>query len=149
MKKSFSATREWLRKKGYKPGDGKGGIVPVASIDLDEKTPAPIRLPLPKKPNGTEARWLRDHCLQWGDAAFRYETWSVRLPSGTWYTPDWTVWSGALLIACVEVKGPKEFASHARAVHAFKEAIAAYPDITWIWSQWKDETWNTTCSNYD
>lgn len=41
----------------------------------------------------------------------------------------------------VEVKGPHKHASHARSVHALKEAAATFPMFQFIYSQWDGKKW--------
>jgi len=150
--KAVRLSREELHRLGYKPGDGRGGVIPVQAmpltldhheaLELTAKKPS-IRVPRQRHPNATEARWLTDHRHLWPGADFRYEAVSFRLPSGCLYTCDWSIWEWDRLVAAVEVKGA--FLGHsARSVLAWKEAVASWPAVRWIFAQWKDGEWAET-----
>ena len=103
---------------------------------------AQIRLAKNRQPNKTEARYKRD-CESSGTwptaVVWRYEALTFRLNSGTLYTPDWTLWDGARLVACVEVKG-----GHIRrdaSKEKFKQACAEWPDIPFEFAQLTKEGW--------
>lgn len=97
-------------------------------------TPSPIRVPRPRTPNKTEARWLADH------PGGLYEAMSFRVASGR-YTPDFVHFRPDGSICAVEVKGSYAFGSQAAASAKFKEAVAAYPQVGWIWAKWADGSW--------
>lgn len=105
------------------------------------KPPAPpIRIPKARTPNRTEARYAEE----FGTDGM-YEALSFKVPSGR-YTPDWVYFQPDGSLRCVEVKGAHAFGSQAAASAKFKEAVAAYPAVTWIWAKWDGRCWN--CSNH-
>lgn len=105
------------------------------------KPSAPIRLPKPRTPNKTELRYVTDHnCV-----GPLYEALSFKVPSGR-YTPDWVEFRKDGSIVCVEVKGGHAFGSQAAASAKFKEAVATYPAVTWIWAKWDGKTWHVVSS---
>jgi len=137
-------TREQLHALGWKP-DGKGGVISVAGgttevrqIDLPQ-----IRIPPQRVPNRTEQRWLDDHRHEFATGHdFRYTSITFILPSGTRYTPDWSVWRENSLIACVEVKGGH--IHNSASIRAFKEAVATWRSVSWEFAQWMDGKWHRT-----
>lgn len=101
-----------------------------------------IRLPALKQPNATEARWRAEHAHLWPlGTEFRYEEHTLRLPAGTLYTPDWTLWQGNTLLALVEVKGAHKRKDASR--EKFKQAVAHWPRLRFIFAQYKQAQWHT------
>lgn len=99
----------------------------------------PIRVPKPPTPNRTESRWLADH------PGGLYEALTFRVPSGK-YTPDFIHFRPDGRIVAVEVKGGYALRSQAAASAKFKEAVAAYPTVTWVWAKWDGTAWS--CGYY-
>jgi len=95
----------------------------------------PIRLPKTRTPNGTESRWTKDHPAPW-----QYEALTFRCPSGK-YTPDWILFEPSGTVTCVEVKGAYRFGSQSGATAKFKECVALYPAVRWIWAKWNGNRW--------
>lgn len=87
---------------------------------------AQIRLPKAQAPNKTEAAWIEQAKRHHPGCEVRYEPFTLRLPSGTRYTPDVVVFAreGGQVLAVYEVKGPH--IHNQRSIHAFKEARAAF-----------------------
>lgn len=96
----------------------------------------PIRIPKPKSPNKTEARFVADH----PGTKWLYEALSFQCPSGR-YTPDWIGFSANGAITAVEVKGNFAFASQPAAAAKFKECLALYPAVRWVWAKWTGREW--------
>ena len=137
-------TREQLHALGWKP-DGKGGVISVAggTTEVRPIDQPQIRIPPQRVPNRTEQRWLHDHQCEFATGHdFRYTSITFILPSGTRYTPDWSVWRENSLIACVEVKGG--YIHNSASIRAFKEAVASWRWISWEFAQWKDGKWHRT-----
>jgi hypothetical protein len=103
---------------------------------------AQVRLPkLSAGPNAVESR-LRDHLSpSYGRAQWLYEQITLRLPAGTLYTPDWTVWEKDQLLALIEVKGPH--IHRGASLEKFKAARAAFPHFDFQFWQWKNDQWHT------
>lgn len=106
-----------------------------------------IRLPKKRKPNKTEAEWMQwiQICKQESHIAVEFEPWSLNLPSGTRYTPDVVLVEVAdvgISITCYEVKGPH--IHNERSIHAFKEAMAAFPWMTFVFAQKRESGWTVT-----
>ena len=99
----------------------------------------PIRMPREATPNRTEARYLADH------PGGLYEALTFRVASGR-YTPDFVYFRPDGSIVAVEVKGPYALGSQAAASAKFKEAVAAYPQVGWVWAKWADGFWQ--CGYY-
>jgi len=154
--KAVRLSREDLHRLGYKPGDGRGGVIPVSYSALPpadcrdpEEAGYPakpaIRIPRSRTPNATEHRWFDERGFPlWPDCYFRYEALSFRLASGAGYCPDWTAWRAGELVACVEVKGGWDHGSHSRSALAWKTAAAEWPAVTWIWARWDGREWQET-----
>jgi hypothetical protein len=75
----------------------------------------------------------------WPGCDIRYEPITLRLPSGTRYTPDVVVFDGAVIVAMCEVKGAH--IHNQRSIHAFKESMAAFPSIRFHFCQWRESQW--------
>jgi hypothetical protein len=103
-----------------------------------------IRLPKPQKMNKTEGEWLRSVQARYPHALVAYEPFTLRLPSGTRYTPDVVVIDRVTgrVHEIYEVKGAH--IHNPRSVHAFKEACAAFPFWTFIFAQKRKGGWTTT-----
>lgn len=108
-----------------------------------------IRLPKNTGPNKTEAEWMRICQSKNIDSVVLYEPWSLKLPSGSKYTPDVVVIDGAnqdgrAMITCYEVKGAHIHQSGGRSILAFKEARAAYPWMRFVFAQKRKDGWATS-----
>jgi hypothetical protein len=103
-----------------------------------------IRLPKAQKMNKTEASfelYLRSLWLNTG-VKIIYEPITLRLPSGTKYTPDFLVIGDADLgkiIEIWEVKGPHIHS--AASLRAFKEARSAFPFWKFKFAQRRNGAW--------
>ncbi len=106
-----------------------------------------IRLPKAQKMNKTEASFELYLRSTWGKlAAFvLYEPITLRLPSGTKYTPDFVVigadaglWLGRIL-EIWECKGPHIHS--AASLRAFKEARSAFPFWAFKFAQKRSGVW--------
>ena len=88
-------------------------------------------------PNATEAEYNRLFLAGRG----RYEALTLRLPGGSRYTPDWiSVDEGRVSVH--EVKGAHRFPSEGRALTAWREARAAFPEFAFFWAvRRKDGEW--------
>ena len=71
-----------------------------------------------------------------------YEGVTFRLPGGSRYTPDWVDWTPEGVMRVHEVKGAYRFPSEGRAWTAFREAMAAFPRVSFVWAKrTKDGRW--------
>ncbi len=105
----------------------------VVSAGHDNKREAVIRLPKPIKQTAAELEYERVLRREFPHAEIMCGIISFRLPSGSRWTPDLTVWIGGDTLALlVEVKGLRhsKLQLDTRSNHAFKEAMSAMP-------QWK------------
>ena len=119
-------------------------LKPVA----DAQRPA-IRMPKPRTPNKGEAEYGALLRREWPYAQIEYEAVSLRLPSGTRYTGDWTVMPPTGRMVIVEVKGKYRLGSAAASARAFKEAAAAYPNIEFRHAtKQEDGSWLVTKVNH-
>ena len=101
----------------------------------------PIRVTTAKGPNATEERYRTEHAVNFLLCDWRYEAITFRLPGGTLYTPDWTVWDRNTLVACIEVKGAHGHKDASR--NNFKLALATWPHARWIFAFWDKARWRT------
>lgn len=117
---------------------------PAASPASEKCSGGPaIRIPARNGPNRTERRCADEYLPRhWPGLRYAFASIKFVLPSGTVYTPDWTVWDGDRLVAAVEVKGAH--VHNARSGQAFKEALVAFPAHTWAFAQWKRNLWLDT-----
>lgn len=88
----------------------------------------------PKGPNKTEQLFNREML---GDLGM-YEAIRLRLPGGSFYTPDYCLsvldpQTQQYETTVYEVKGSYKLGSHGRALTAFREARAAFPFLTFKW----------------
>jgi|GEM_PF-6767980 len=97
-----------------------------------------IRLPRLRKANGTELKFEAYAQECWKPWWIQYEPLTLRLPSGTRYTPDYCACIGTEFY-CFEVKGAH--IHNAASLRAFKEARAAFPHWRFVFAQWKGGEW--------
>jgi hypothetical protein len=115
----------------------------LARLNPPKPTPAPAPQAAPmvrtpgRQPNKTESLFNRVHL----SGAGKYEAVTFRLPGGSRYTPDWVVWSTLGKMTCYEVKGAFRFGSQGRAAAAFRECVAAFPDVDFVWAMFKNREW--------
>jgi len=110
--------------------EGRRGPVPQKAIPLPSR----------RGPNKNEQRFLRTHILPLycHGQQIVYEGVTFKLPGGSRYTPDYTVFDTeeGFAIVCYEVKGGYRLGSEGRAYTAFRECRAAYPHIRFEWWKW-------------
>jgi hypothetical protein len=102
-----------------------------------------IRMPKHPDPNKTEAAWMARCAVEFTAELYeiRYEPFTVRLPSGTRYTPDVVVFNkktGAV-VRVFEVKG-KHIHSKS-SLEKFKAAVAAFPFWRFGFAQLRGTQW--------
>ena len=149
LRYQLQAQREMKNEKpsqiAQEPFEARGGVKPCADTPK-----AVVSNPEPKtatkkrrQPNKTEAEYNRTHLGSSG----KYEGITLRLPGGSRYTPDWvTTVDGRITLH--EVKGSYRFGSHGRAVTAFRECAAAWPEFKFVWAtrqksgEWKIDQWS-------
>jgi hypothetical protein len=128
------------------------GLEPAVATDNKPQ----IRLPKERRPNKTEAEWMdrlrRTNCDHPGFTVL-YEPFTLRLPSGTKYTPDVVTVQGRVtgfeiapvplgyVCTIYEVKGAH--IHNSASIRAFKEARAAFPFWTFVFCQKTKEGWAT------
>ena len=114
----------------------------IANRAQGSEPKAQIRIPRQPQPNKTEAAWMEQARRIHPGAIIRYEPFTLRLPSGTRYTPDVVaIAPDGSVLAIYEVKGPH--IHNARSIHALKEAKAAFPFWTFHFSQLTKDGWAT------
>ena len=92
-----------------------------------------------REPNKTEAEYNRRYL----GGAGKYESVSLRLPGGSRYTPDWQSVGADGRVPFHEVKGSYRFHSQGRAVTAFRECVAAFPEFDFTWAvRQADGSWS-------
>lgn len=117
----------------------------LAPPEKDGKSKPQIRLPKSRRMNKTEEAWMeqlkRSHHPSINE--IMYEPVTLRLPSGTKYTPDFMVYSRTTFkTTFYEVKGPH--IHNSASIRAFKEARSAFPFWTFIFAQKLKTGWATT-----
>jgi hypothetical protein len=103
-----------------------------------------IRLPKLAQPNKTEAAWMEQLRRRYHPAitTIQYEPVTLRLPSGTRYTPDFMVHQSTTnMVEFWEVKGPH--IHNPGSIRAFKEARAAFPFWSFKFAQKSKDGWKT------
>lgn len=120
---------------------GHGGTAPAAK-------PA-IRMPRLDKMTKVEAEYGRLLSTEFYGLSYdiRFEAITFKLPGGSRYTPDWTVWLERSLLLAVECKGAFRLGSAGRSHTAFKECIAAFPNIIFRFAQKSKDGWSFLNSN--
>jgi hypothetical protein len=100
-----------------------------------------IRVPKLRLPNKTEASWMARLKVLHAEAGCTvlYEPFTLRLPSGTRYTPDAVVLSGSAIVEVWEVKGA--YLHSAASLRAWKEARAAFPFWRFGFAQLRGTEW--------
>lgn len=92
------------------------------------------------EPNKTED----DYNRRMLGGAGRYEAITLRLPGGSRYTPDWVCAEGGRVFLH-ECKGAYRLHSQGRALTAWREAVAAFPEFGFVWAvKGKDGNWEVT-----
>lgn len=114
----------------------------AAAAAAPAKPKAQVRLPNLDGPNQTEMA-LKQHLVStYPEDTFTwlYESISFRLPAGTLYTPDWTVWHANTIYLVIEVKGAH--IHRGASLEKFKAARAAFPQFHFQFYQLKrDGQW--------
>ena len=136
----MSVSSKQLAEWGFAVPDGESlarRIQPIPAPVPAKSKPA-IRIPAASAPNKTEARFEQYARARWQPSWMLYEPLTLRLPSGTRYTPDWCacIADGFYL---VEVKGPH--IHNSRSIHAWKEARSAFPHWRFVFAQWVRGEW--------
>lgn len=125
---------DFQKKYGHLAGRVVGKAAPI----IGEAKPQ-IRIPKTPEPNKTEKAWMEYLSHQFSGSMTEaksivmYEPLTFRLPSGTKYTPDVVVFHPSGKKDCWEVKGAH--IHNQRSIHAFKEAMAAFPCFRWGFAQ--------------
>lgn len=120
--------------EGAKHGPTREALEIAAGIS-PERTPVSarptvsIRVPKQKKVPQTEIEYEAILRGEFPGCKVIHEGIAFRLPSGSRYLPDFTVWSADRLRLIVETKGPKRLLSAARSHEAFKTLIRQFPDV--------------------
>lgn len=113
---------------GFEPaGEGSN---PSGATKAKQKPKNAIRIPRERRPNKTEDFFNRSYLLGKG----KFEAVRLRLAGGEHYTPDFMAVDGNGRICLYEVKGSYRLHSHGAAAVRFKEAVAQYPEFSFIWA---------------
>lgn len=99
-----------------------------------------IRLPKERKPNATEAEYMRELSQLTGYRVL-FEPLTLLLPSGTKYTPDIMTISHVGAVVFYEVKGPH--IHNPASLLRFKEARRAFPFWRFVFAQKLASGWTT------
>ena len=130
---STKAAKELLdgiKDKGMRQAMEQGlGLAPVAPPPAPAAGKVSIRVPKARKTPQTEIEYEQILRREFPDCRVIHEGVMFRLPSGSRYTADFTVWSAERLVLIVECKGSRRLGSAARSYEAFKTMIATYPFI--------------------
>jgi hypothetical protein len=63
-----------------------------------------------------------------------FEAMILKLPGGSRYTPDFITFDATGRMTAHEVKGAYKLQSQGRAATAFRECVAAFPGIVFVWA---------------
>ncbi|MEZ0277113.1 MAG: hypothetical protein ACAH88_19540 [Roseimicrobium sp.] len=139
MKIDRISTAEYRRR--YADACVKADVVPSSSARPRANAAPQIRVPKLRQPNKTEAAWMaRLKVLHPNaDCTVLYEPFTLRLPSGTRYTPDAVVLCGSAIVEVWEVKGA--YLHNAAFLRAWKEARAAFPFWRFGFAQLRGTEW--------
>lgn len=116
----------------------------IGNQDVSAKKPA-IRLPKLDKMTKTEREYERILQTEFPASLgyeVKYEAISFKLDGGL-YSPDFSVWTGRMLVLCVETKGSVRLGSASRSHMAFRAARKSWPHIKWRFAQWTGSSWTT------
>lgn len=114
--------------KDYKQLQGRGAFAVKRAKNAPKRRRSPFGAV--GSPNKTEVRYNAE--MLNGQGA--YEPFSLKLPGGSRYTPDFVTWDAQGRMTCHEVKGSFRFASESRAVAVVRECAHHFPHITFIWA---------------
>ena len=95
------------------------------------------------EPNANEKRLLQWLRKKHPKCKFLYEMLTLRLPSGTNYTPDFVVMQGSTIVAIYEAKDAYIGKSGRDSKAKFKESRAVHPQWRFVFAQWNGETYVT------
>lgn len=125
-----------------------GESVPAAPANT-ERVASAIRLPKKRKVSEAEERYKRVLAREYQEPyTITHGTIKFVLPSGTLYTPDLVVWAGKMVVLVVEVKGmrSKKFHMDEGSKQKFKEAITAFPFLSFRYAAQDGDNWIATNS---
>lgn len=114
-----------------------------------ERVASSIRLPKKRKVSEAEERYKRVLAREYHEPyTITHGTLKFVLPSGTLYTPDLVVWAGKMVVLVVEVKGmrSKKFHMDEGSKQKFKEAITAFPFLSFRYAAQDGDNWILTNS---
>ena len=139
MKIDRISAAEYRRR--YADACVKADVVPAlpAASAKGASTSPQIRVPKLRQPNKTEAAWMERLKVLRPGFMVLYEPFTLRLPSGTRYTPDVVVLFGSDISEIWEVKGA--YLHNAASLRAWKEARAAFPFWLFGFAQLRGTEW--------
>lgn len=139
---SISAA-EFRRMNNLPPPGATSGKMEGSASSATKQMKPQIRLPkLGDEMNKTEAAWYEQLKRRWSEYSVIYEPFTLRLPSGTRYTPDFVVIAvDGRILEIWEVKGGH--IHNDASLRAFKEARAAFPFWNFRFAQKRGTEWTT------
>ena len=128
------------------PLKAEGGRRKAAGSRQQAKELKPqILMPKPLKLTGVEKDWMAECRRRWPNLRVDAQPFTVRLPSGTKYTPDVGVFDGSSVFRLFEVKD--DFIHDRKgSIRAFKEAAAQRPEWGWVFVQRRVGQWSLTAA---
>lgn len=111
---------------------------------MSDEKPA-IRMPKPIKITNVEREWFAECKRRWPTCRIELQPFSLRLPSGTRYTPDIGVFNGDTILRIFETKAAY-IKDRKGGIRAFKEAAAHFPEWHWVFAQKRDSGWALTAA---
>ena len=112
-----------------------------AAARIDAPKPK-IRMPAPVKMTKAEAQYLQLLEREFPECEIRFEEMTLKLPHGTRYTPDFSIWAGPTLELLVEVKGSYRLHSAEGSHEKFKSAVAHFKRFPFRFAQKQGGEWS-------
>lgn len=135
-----------MTAKEYQLRYGNGKPDQVQGTPGKERPRAQIRIPKKRTPNKTEREFLEIAARLHPDCTIYYEPFTLHLPSLTKYKPDVVaIHPLGQIMRIYETKGPH--IHNQRSIHAFKEAITAFPFWEFTFAQKTRAGWAYEHSN--
>jgi len=97
----------------------------------------------PARSDGFRSQLEADYAVQLTLRGFkwRYEPFTLHLPGGVDYTPDFIAWVGEHAPRLIECKGSKKMKNARDSLTRYKIASGLLPCFYWVWVEYADGEW--------
>jgi len=122
------------------------GARQMGKTQAQETAKRGINMPKPAKMSQAEIDYGRLLQSEFPGPEYRhgYEEITLRLRSGTRYSPDWVVYAGNRIVLFVEVKGSHRLGSAGASHEKFKSAVVDYPQFHFRYAKKDGDGWIVT-----